>query len=139
LRDAVATSLPSYARPDEVFTSTPARHHELRTRVRRTRLAAQTEISLRPLEVSAKVTCIDGCNRGASVSVEASIEQGDWSDPTIGRIKLSEYIAQWMRERELKARTREEYERHIRLHVLPLLGSRELVDVTVAMIRTVAG
>ena len=64
------------------------------------------------------------------VQIEAQILRGEWVDPSIARIRFSDYIDDWMRERELKARTREEYDRHLRLHVRPFLGSRALIDIT---------
>jgi hypothetical protein len=45
--------------------------------------------------------------------------RGDWSDPDAGRVPLGDYADQWVRERDLKPRTREEYARHLRLHVRP--------------------
>jgi hypothetical protein len=56
------------------------------------------------------------------VETEADMLKGEWLDPDAGTIKLDEYVSRWTKERDLKARTREEYERHIRLHVKPELG-----------------
>jgi len=58
------------------------------------------------------------------VQTEAEMLRGDWTDPTAGQIELGTYVDEWMRDRDLKARTREEYERLIRLHVRPQLGRR---------------
>jgi integrase len=77
--------------------------------------------------------------RGAEqflTETEASMLRGDWFDPAAGRIPLREYVSTWIAERELKARTREEYERHIRLHVEPFIGPVDLADITPAVIRT---
>jgi site-specific recombinase XerD len=51
-------------------------------------------------------------------------------------ITLGEYAKRWVAERDLKARTREEYERLLRLHVLPYLADVTLAATTSAKIRT---
>jgi hypothetical protein len=48
--------------------------------------------------------------------------RGEWLDPDAGNVPLGDYADRWVRERDLKALTREEYERHLRLHVRPHLG-----------------
>jgi integrase len=58
------------------------------------------------------------------VETEAEILRSDWLDPDAGGVSIAQYVADWIRDRDLKARTREEYERHIRLHVQPYLGDR---------------
>jgi integrase len=70
------------------------------------------------------------------VETEAQMLRGDWFDPAAGRISLHTYAQTWIRERELKPRTREEYERHLRLHVEPFIGPVDLADITPAVIRT---
>ncbi|WP_239127012.1 tyrosine-type recombinase/integrase [Asanoa siamensis] len=77
--------------------------------------------------------------RGAErwlVETEAEILRGEWLDPDAGKIPLGDYLDQWIKERDLKARTREEYERIARLHIRPQLGKRPLNEVTSAVIRT---
>lgn len=69
------------------------------------------------------------------VETEAEIIRKEWIDPDAGKITLGEYLNDWVRERDLKARTREEYERHIRLHVRPFLGDLALNEVTAPRIR----
>lgn len=69
------------------------------------------------------------------VQTEADILRGDWLDPDAGKVALREYIADWLRDRDLKPRTREEYERHIRLHVLSYLGNTRLSAVGAPTIR----
>jgi hypothetical protein len=56
------------------------------------------------------------------VATEAEILRGDWVDPEAGWITVGQYAKRWVAERELKARTREEYDRHLRLPILPHLG-----------------
>lgn len=70
------------------------------------------------------------------VAVEAEILRGDWLDPDAGKVPLLDYVTEWIKQRDLKPRTREEYERHVRLHVRPHFESRLLVEVTPAMIRS---
>jgi integrase len=70
------------------------------------------------------------------VETEAELLRGDWLDPDAGKVTLAEYADRWIRERELKARTREEYARLIRLHVNPYLGKSKLSEITPAAIRS---
>jgi integrase len=70
------------------------------------------------------------------VETEAEMLRGEWLDPGAGTIHLGDYADQWVRERDLKARTREEYERHLRLHVRPYLGQVPLNQITPQRIRT---
>jgi integrase len=70
------------------------------------------------------------------VETEAEILKGEWIDPDAGTITLDEYITRWIQERDLKARTREEYERNIRLHVRPELGETPLNQINAQRIRT---
>lgn len=69
------------------------------------------------------------------VETEAEMLRGEWLDPDAGKISLGEYADRWMHERDLKARSREEYERHIRLHVRPQLGEHALNEITAPAIR----
>lgn len=69
------------------------------------------------------------------VETEAELLQGAWLDPDAGSISFSEYAARWVKDRDLKPRTREEYERHLRLHVNPYLGDQALNEVTAPRIR----
>ncbi|WP_433051677.1 tyrosine-type recombinase/integrase [Dactylosporangium sp. CS-033363] len=69
------------------------------------------------------------------VKTEADMLRGEWLDPDAGNVPLREYLADWLRDRDLKARTREEYERHIRLHVLPAFGTSTLIQITPPKVR----
>ncbi|TDC38300.1 site-specific integrase [Micromonospora sp. 15K316] len=69
------------------------------------------------------------------VETEAEMLRGEWLDPDAGKITLTEYADRWMRERYLKALTREEYERHLRLHVRPQLGDHLRNAITAPHIR----
>lgn len=63
------------------------------------------------------------------------IAKGEWFDPDAGRVPLGEYAEQWIAERPLSRRTVEKYERLLRLHIEPELGSVELVDLSPARVR----
>jgi integrase len=103
---------------------------------------------LRSGRFQARYTAPDGLTRTAPdtfdtqraaeqwlVATEAELLRGEWLDPDVGKVLLSEYADRWVRERDLKARTREEYERHLRLHAKPHLGHLTLVEVTPGRIR----
>ncbi|GAA2858419.1 putative prophage phiRv2 integrase [Actinoplanes cyaneus] len=70
------------------------------------------------------------------VEVEADILKSEWVDPDAGKVELDDYITRWIKERDLKPRTREEYERNIRLHVRTQLGNVALNQVTPQRIRS---
>lgn len=70
------------------------------------------------------------------VDVEAEMRRGDWIDPDVGKVPLAEYAELWIKERDLKPRSRQEYERHLRLHIAPVLGGRMLNELRPATIRT---
>ncbi|HEY2950696.1 MAG TPA: site-specific integrase [Micromonosporaceae bacterium] len=70
------------------------------------------------------------------IETEAEMLRGDWLDPDAGREPLADYADRWLSERDLKARTREEYKRLIRLHVRPYLGGFAVNAITSAHIRT---
>lgn len=70
------------------------------------------------------------------VATEAEMMRGDWLDPEAGSIPLGEYADRWVRERDLKTRTREEYARLLRLHIQPYLGDHALNAITPQHIRT---
>lgn len=70
------------------------------------------------------------------VATEADMMRGDWLDPDAGKVSLKEFADRWVKERDLKARTREEYERHLRLHVLGQLGKRPLGEINPGHVRT---
>lgn len=69
------------------------------------------------------------------VETEAELIRGSWIDPDAGSVTLTEYAERWVKERDLKARTREEYERHLRLHVTPHLGMHPLNEISAPRVR----
>jgi integrase len=70
------------------------------------------------------------------VEREYEMSREGWSDSDAAKISLGEYAGKWVKERELKTRTREEYERHLRLHIVPQLGILRLPEVTAQVVRT---
>ena len=66
---------------------------------------------------------------------EAEILRGDWVDPLLSKITLAEYGAQWIKDRKLGVRTREEYARQFRLHLVPYLGAMELGAISTEVVR----
>lgn len=62
--------------------------------------------------------------------IEADITRGKWTDPDAGNVNFGEYADNWLRDRELAARTRERYEGVIRLHLRPKPGKATLAAIT---------
>jgi integrase len=69
------------------------------------------------------------------VATEAELLRGEWLDPNAGKVTLREFASRWVSERDLKARSREEYERHLRLHVFDQLGHCPIGELTAGHIR----
>lgn len=69
------------------------------------------------------------------------MSSGAWIDPRSGAESLATYAAGWMKQRTvrgrpLKPRTRQDYERHLRDHILPTFGKDKLSSITPARVRT---
>lgn len=61
------------------------------------------------------------------VQVAADVLRGTYLDPDAGKISLRRYASEfWLPSRSYDARTREEVERRLNLHILPKLGDRRL-------------
>ena len=70
-------------------------------------------------------------------AVRADIDRGSWIDPDAGKVTFSEYSSRWLAERpQLRPRTRELYAGQLRLHILPVLGSVELGEISPSRIRS---
>lgn len=68
---------------------------------------------------------------------QADIISKSWQPPgaTEQRLTLSEYSETWMRTRDLKPRTRQHYDKLLKEHILPDLGSKPLGAITVDDVR----
>ncbi len=67
----------------------------------------------------------------------AAITEGRWKPPTTRKtvqVTFEEYSAQWLQRRELKPRTRREYEKLLKV-LLETFGSKRLDTITPAMVR----
>jgi integrase len=67
---------------------------------------------------------------------EASILRGEWIDPELGKTKLQAYGDQWIEDRKISPRTREEYKRTFRLHIAPFLGQMGLGEIRTGTVRS---
>lgn len=76
-------------------------------------------------------------NAGKKVAGERA--SGTWFDPRAGEVPLADYLTDWLAARQATRRHGERYAqeaaRLARLHILPTLGSRNLVDLRPAVIR----
>ena len=61
--------------------------------------------------------------------VSADIVRGHYIDPDAGKVRFDDYAAQWLAAQTFEEGTVEMVELRFRLHVMPHLGSRNLVDV----------
>jgi integrase len=68
--------------------------------------------------------------------VEAAVARGDWIDPQAGRLAFGPYAKRWIAERPLARRTVNKYERLLRLHLEPQLGTVDLVDISTPRVRS---
>jgi integrase len=63
--------------------------------------------------------------------------RGTWIDPRQGTVQLGDYAKAWLTTRTgLRPRTRELYDLTLRLHVLPVLGEKELASITSSQVRS---
>lgn len=67
---------------------------------------------------------------------ESDILRGTWVDTEGGAQLLETYAREWLRHRpELAARTVESYDLQLRRHILPVLGRKELRQITPQLVR----
>ena len=66
---------------------------------------------------------------GFAATVEADKLRGLYLDPNAGRMTLNEYAAAWLAAQTFDVTSRDTIERHLRLHVYPSLGSKQLRDL----------
>jgi integrase len=67
--------------------------------------------------------------------VESEILRGEWLDPLLSAVSVEDYARAWIKERQLRPRTRENYQDAWRLHIGPVLGSKQLRDITPHVVR----
>jgi integrase len=70
------------------------------------------------------------------VELEAEVLRGAWTDPDAGKVSLNEYAARWISERDLEARSAENYQIYLRKHIGPYLGHLMLIELKPPRIRT---
>jgi integrase len=70
------------------------------------------------------------------VQLEAEMLRGEWLDPDAGKVSIKEFAERWIAERDLSARSRENYTGYLRNHINPHIGSLMLVEVSPGRIRT---
>lgn len=65
----------------------------------------------------------------------AELLTGEWTSPNRGKVLLADYARQWLEDHECAPRTRDNYDRLIRLHISPLLGHHQLGEVDTETVR----
>lgn len=69
-------------------------------------------------------------------TVETDKLRGEWVDPRSGQVLVSDYALQWLDSKvDLMPSTRDKVERHVRRHILPTFGHRQLAQLQPADIR----
>ncbi|BBG05451.1 MULTISPECIES: tyrosine-type recombinase/integrase [Pseudonocardia] len=68
--------------------------------------------------------------------VEATISQGEWTDPSRAKVRLVDYAESWVEQRAgLRPRTVELYRWLLARHIVPTLGGVALGELTTALVR----
>ena len=58
-----------------------------------------------------------------AADMEADVRRGEWVDPSLGRVTFGEWAEEYLRTIvHLRAVTQGDYERALRVHVLPTFG-----------------
>jgi integrase len=65
-----------------------------------------------------------------------ALDRGAWRDPKAGRETFGSYATRWIAERDLKPRTRGDYQRILDKHLIPRFGTTPMQAITPAMVRT---
>jgi integrase len=61
--------------------------------------------------------------------LEAEILRGQWIDPDAGKLPFRAYADEWLRERQLRPKSRQLYEGLLRLHLYPTFGEMPIGDI----------
>jgi integrase len=67
-------------------------------------------------------------------AIETDLNRGTYVDPDTGRVRLSDYAAQWLDQRQLRPRTRKTYESQMK-HILATFGDAQLNAIKPADVR----
>jgi integrase len=67
-------------------------------------------------------------------AIETDLNRGTYVDPDTGRVRFSDYAAQWLDQRQLRPRTRETYESQMK-HILETFGDAQLNAIKPADVR----
>jgi integrase len=67
---------------------------------------------------------------------QTALEGDTWRDPEIGKITFETYARTWLAERDLKPRTREDYQRILDRLLIPAFGTAPLAIISPAAVRT---
>lgn len=65
-----------------------------------------------------------------------TLESGTWRDPKAGKETFGTYASRWIAERDLKPRTRGDYQRILDKHLDPKFGTTPLRAITPTMVRS---
>lgn len=61
--------------------------------------------------------------------IQADIARGQYLDPALGRQTVAEYAEEWRAQRITSEGTIENLKRNLRLHVLPVMGTKAMVSI----------
>lgn len=67
---------------------------------------------------------------------EAEILRGQWTVPAAGAVSFEEYATEWLRDRQLRPKSRQLYEGLLRLHLFPTFGSVPIAAIRERNVRT---
>ncbi len=69
--------------------------------------------------------------------IETQLARNEWINPARGKVKLTDYAENWIKERpRLRPRTVELYNLLLRLHIAPYFGDAEISSITTPMVRS---
>jgi integrase len=68
-------------------------------------------------------------------TTKASILQGSYIDPRLGRSRLETRAYEWLTGKQRKPKTLAQYESSLRVHVLPVFGKRRIATISTAQVQ----
>ncbi|MBO0882628.1 MAG: phage integrase SAM-like domain-containing protein, partial [Mycobacterium sp.] len=69
-------------------------------------------------------------------TIETDMLRGEWTDPLLGKIKLEKFGKNWIKTRKIRKTTYELYDTLFRLHISPILGDKELQQISAELVRS---